>query len=292
MPQPSCCLSSRFFLPQNVHCIRWVPTHFTLKWKQRGDGTTAVSDLLWCSFVVTAIYITRLQIQRSHRFKCWEWQSITSKFFKAPMLFTLPRRVHAGLHRHFFSLSDSVNPSLWPSLPALGLATGAWPSLRCGAHWEGTGRRCEDGGWWDCWGYGGDWNRLVDITLSPPVDKGPGKCGGYGYVCVCANVCLTAGAAVVSKGLWEIKKKKKKNPQIVEFGCHDPTPTPISCLNCLSVSRAPFHSTALSSFVHNHVDTWESTLRTSLSSWVNNDKGSQCDRALQYPISNGRLGSQ
>lgn len=41
--------------------------------------------------------------------------------------------------------------------------------------------------------YGGGWNRLVDITLSPPGDKGPG--GGEGvWTCVHVCACVTAGA--------------------------------------------------------------------------------------------------
>ncbi len=88
---------------------------------------------------------------------------------------------------------------------------------------------------------------MVDITLSPPGDKGPGGVVGLD---VCAFVCVCdSRSGWVSKGLWEIQ-----NPQIAEFGRHDPTPTPISCLNCLSMSWAPFHSTAVSSLVHNHVD--------------------------------------
>lgn len=94
-------------------------------------------------------------------------------------------------------------------------------------------------------------------------------------MCVCDS-----RSGWVHKGLWEIQ-----NPQIAEFGRHDPTPTPISCLNCLSVSWAPFHSTAVFfSCPQSCGRMWESAPRTSLSSRVNNDRGSLCDHALQCLI--------
>ena len=181
---------------------------------------------------------------------------MASKFFQIPI--SVKSGVRAGLHVCCVSLLGSLNPSRWPSLRVLvqrslqcvfGVAVAPlWHTLG-----RSGGRSCEDRGWccWDCWGYGGGWNRLVDITLSPPGDGGPGGGGGGGvcWTCVRVFVCDSRNGRV-SKGLWEIQ-----NPQIAEFGCHDPPPTPISCLNCLSMGWAPFHSTAVSPVAHNHVDT-------------------------------------
>lgn len=115
-----------------------------------------------------------------------------------------------------------------------------WLSLHCGTHWEGAGGRSrEDRGWccWDCWGYGGGWNRLVDITLSPPGDKGPG--GGEGvWTCVHVCACVTAGA-----GGWVRDCGKYKILRLLSLDAMTPRrpPFPVS----IASAWAGLHFTAL-----------------------------------------------
>lgn len=85
---------------------------------------------------------------------------------------------------------------------------------------------------------GTDW--LISHTHSPGNKSPEGAAVLEGCAFLCVRVCECETTRWwVGKELWEIQ-----NPQIAEFGCHDPTPTPISCLNCLSMSWAPFHTTA------------------------------------------------
>lgn len=168
---------------------------------------------------------------------------MASKFFQIPI--SVKTRVRAGLHVCRLSLLGSLNPSRWPSLRVL-----VQCSLQCvfgvavAPLWHTLGRSWGEGaarnrGWccWDCWGYGGGWNRLVDITLSPPGDKGPG--GGEGvWTCVHVCACVTAGA-----GGWVRDCGKYKILRLLSLDAMTPRrpPFPVS----IASAWAGLHFTAL-----------------------------------------------
>ena len=169
---------------------------------------------------------------------------MASKFFQIPI--SVKSGVRAGLHVCCVSLLGSLNPSRWPSLRVLvqrslqcvfGVAVAPlWHTLG-----RSGGRSCEDRGWccWDCWGYGGGWNRLVDITLSPPGDGGPGGGGGEGFVGrVCVCLCVTAGM-----GGWVRDCGKYKILRLLSLDAMTPhrPPFPVS----IASAWAGLHFTAL-----------------------------------------------
>lgn len=145
--------------------------------------------------------------------------------------------LHSSKHHIGQTGAQAGNSSVLPPSRATHLTFLSEPRCECGSSGGadaaplrrklGRGRkgaaRIRGWCWWDCRGYGGDWNRLVDITLSPPGDKGPEKRGGFG----CVRVCVFDGRSGLSEsGIVGNKKEKKEILRLLSWDATTPRRPP------------------------------------------------------------------